>query len=195
MREVDFRVRMRLPNVVYVACVWLVLVGRRLRYGYSFRRIRVGQGQYAVVDADDYERLNKYSWICDKGGTTYYARRRIRIAKGKRRSIMMHRDILPVPKGMHVDHINHNGLDNRKANLRPATRKQNMWNRRKLSRKYSSKYVGVYKRFDKWMAGLRVDGKYVCVGRFDDEKEAARAYDRAAKKYHSEFAYLNFPEK
>jgi len=96
-----------------------------------------------------------------------------------------------------VDHINHNGLDNRKANLRPATRAQNNYNKLIVKHKESSsKYKGVTwkKENKKWLAQINFKGDYIFLGYFKDERKAAKAYDEAAKKYYSEFACLNFPE-
>jgi hypothetical protein len=99
------------------------------------------------------------------------------------------------PEGMFVDHINHNGLDNRKANLRFATRAENNRNVRCLKKNKSSRYRGVYhdKKYKKWRAHISVNNKKRHLGYFKDEKEAARAYDNAARKYYKEFAILNFP--
>ena len=108
----------------------------------------------------------------------------------------MHREILKVPDGMFVDHINHNGLDDRKANLRPATSAENNRNRRKSTkRKYHSRVKGVSWNKDqkKWSARILFNHNKKFIGYFDDETEAAKAYDTAAKKHHKEFAVLNFP--
>jgi hypothetical protein len=110
----------------------------------------------------------------------------------------MHREVINPPAHLDVDHINHNGLDNRKANLRPVTQAQNCLNRpykiykKKIS---SSKYKGVtwHKRMKKWTAQICYQGKHKSLGYFDDETDAAKAYDDAAKKHHKEFAVLNFP--
>ena len=112
----------------------------------------------------------------------------------------MHRLIMdPIPDGMQVDHVNHNGLDNRKKNLRICTSQQNTWNAQKpkLNRESSSQYKGVswYKRYNKWVARGTHDGKRITLGYYNCEKEAARAYDAAAKKYFGEYAHLNFPDK
>ena len=109
----------------------------------------------------------------------------------------MHRQILKVPDDMFVDHINRNSLDNRKANLRPATPSQNVRNRAKnTNRTYTSKYKGVtWNRCIKpWRAHIHFNHKLISLGSFDDEIRAAKAYDRAARRYHGEFAVLNFPE-
>ena len=107
----------------------------------------------------------------------------------------MHRQVLKIPPNIFVDHINQNGLDNRKANLRPATRAQNGQNRAKYkNRIYGSKFKGVTwnRKYKNWQAQIQVNGKSRALGRFTDEITAAKAYDRAAKKYHKDFASLNF---
>ena len=106
---------------------------------------------------------------------------------------MMHRQIMNAPKGIVVDHINRNGLDNRKANLRFATVSQNNWNSRKGFNCGSSKYKGVSWSKDKkkWAVWLSVNKKNKQFGYFDDEKEAARVYNEVAKKHRGEFAVLN----
>jgi hypothetical protein len=99
------------------------------------------------------------------------------------------------PPGLLVDHRNCNSLDNRRANLRLATHQENMRNRRKR-KNTSSRFIGVTfdKQRGKWLARIIYQGKRIFLGRFDTEIEAARAYDAAVKKYHIEFARLNFPE-
>ena len=100
------------------------------------------------------------------------------------------------PRGLLVDHRNGDGLDNRRDNLRLATHSENMMNRPKIKSPTTSRFVGVY--FDKarrlWVARIHLNGKCIWLGRFATEIEAAKAYDEAAKKYHGEFARLNFPE-
>lgn len=175
-----------------------LLLARCAWYGYPFRRIPLTRGKYAIVDAEDYPRLMKYKWYANKIGSNWYAVRSQRIHGSKRQiTIFMHRLILNAPDDMLVDHKNGNGLDNRKANLRLATYPQNNCNRRKCSGKCVSIYKGVYakKRRSPWGARIKVDGKYIHLGSYKTEIEAAKAYDEAARKYHGEFARLNFPEE
>jgi len=172
-----------------------VLIYRRLRYGCAFRRLRMSQPRYAKVDSDDYYRLRKYEWFAQGGAPNYYAVREVGTSKEKRRTVIyLHKEIIDVPDGMLIDHINHDGMDNRKANLRQATYWQNMYNRRKCSVAKSSKYKGVCwkKQTRKWVARITFEKKQIHLGYFKNEIDAAKAYDAAAKKYHKEFACLNF---
>lgn len=114
--------------------------------------------------------------------------------KGKQRTttIRLHRAILSPPKEKIIDHIDHNGLNNKRSNLRICTVTQNAANRRKG--KGSSIFKGVYwyKRHQMWQARIRHKGKALHLGYFNDEPEAAKAYDKAAKEFWGEFAKLNF---
>ena len=170
---------------------------RRARYGYAFQRIRMAQPKYAIVDPADYERLRKYEWLSKKGKNSFYARRRVPTGKGGKQTLVyMHQEVIDVPKGMVVDHINHDGMDNREANLRPATHCENMYNRKKPSRTSYSKYKGVSwkKNTCTWQVQIKFKKKRIHLGTFRSELDAAKAYDRAAIKYHGQFASLNFPQ-
>jgi len=157
----------------------------------------MAQPKYTKVDQADYKRLRGYEWFAKKGRNTFYARGRVAGGKGKKEALIyMHQEIIEVPKGMVIDHINHDGMDNRRANLRAATHSQNMCHRKKRSGATHSKYKGVCwkKENRKWVAIIGFEKKRIHLGYFRSEIEAARAYDRAAMKYHGEFASLNFPE-
>jgi hypothetical protein len=148
------------------------------------------------VDQEDFELLNKYKWYASKSKNTYYASRTKTSGK-KKTEIKMHREVIKPPVGMVVDHINHKGWDNRKANLRPATHQQNIFNRRYVRKKSSSsKYKGVSwtPHVQMWRVRVWLNYKSKNIGYFKDEIEAAKAYDEAVKKYHKEFAVLNFDD-
>jgi len=153
----------------------------------QIRFIPLTKGQVAIVDAEDYEWLSKYKWHAVKTGDKYYAYR-----SRNKRSLSMHRMIMNEPKGMIVDHKDGNGLNNRRSNLRVCTTSQNHQNRRRTFG--SSRYKGVHwdKKSNKWAAAITDKGKYKFLGHFDDEVEAAKAYDKKASELFGEFAYLNF---
>jgi len=192
LKTSEYNITIKIPAFLDYLIISPVLLYRLLRYGYSFRLIRLGRGAYTKVDPEDYEWLNKYDWNLLKSQSNRYA---VRIADKKLIFIHMHREIMKPPKGMVVDHISRDGLDNRRANLRLATRKQNRYNSRPRLRRGTSKYKGVSwdKSKGKWRAILGFDCKTKYVGSFDNEIEAAKARDAAAKKYHGQFAWLNFP--
>jgi HNH endonuclease len=154
------------------------------------RYIPLTRGKYAIVDAEDFEELSKHKWTLIRRGNSDYAGRR---EKGKH--ISMHREIMNTPDDMVVDHINGNGLNNRKANMRNCTKAQNSYNSR--PRGGHSGYVGVTYRKSKgkYEAVIGFRGEKIYVGEFDDEIEAAKARDRKARQLQGEFAYLNFPEE
>jgi hypothetical protein len=152
--------------------------------------IPLTQGKVAIVDPEDFERLKQYNWCAVKGVQTWYAY--TLTADGKRLS--MHRLVANAPKRMVVDHINHNGLDNRKSNVRLCTKKQNSQNIRPR-KGCSSRYKGVFKPKDRnsFRAIICHNGKHIHLGYFKEEIDAAKAYDLKARELFGEFAYLNFP--
>lgn len=156
----------------------------------DIRYIALTQGRYAIVDAADYDMLNRYRWCTSGKGRRAYAARG---HKGKH--VSMHRFLMKPPKGMVVDHINGNGLDNRRCNLRICTQQQNLYNSRPKGK--SSRFKGPCwdKSRQKWVVLIRYEGRNHMIGRFDDEIEAARAYDRKAYELFGEYAWLNFPEE
>lgn len=163
------------------------------------RLIPLTQGQFAIVDADDYEWLMQWKWCADKkmrpSGEvrTYYAIRFNRDKKtGKDTNILMHRLINNAPSKEHTDHINGNGLDNRKCNLRSVGVSQNQWNQQIRANK-SSKFKGVSwnKGKKKWCAQIKCNGARYFLGLFDSEVNAAMAYDKKALALFGDYAHLN----
>lgn len=153
------------------------------------KQIALTQGKFAIVDDDDYERASQHRWSCKKAPRTAYATRWITI-NGKETSQMLHRFILNALPHRLVDHINGNGLDCRKSNLRLCSNAQNSMNRRRVSK---SHYKGIRKVINRWQAELQVNGKRVHIGSFISPEQAARAYDIEARKQFGEFARTNFP--
>jgi hypothetical protein len=154
----------------------------------NMKLIPLSQGKFAMVDDEDYEYLSQFKWNAHKNGKTYYAER-YNTVNGKQLYSRMHREVMNTPKGMEVDHRDHNGLNCQKHNLRNCTHKQNMSNQR--SRGYS-KYRGVMwvAPRKKWTAVILNPRCY--IGYYDDEITAAKEYDKVAKERYGEFANLNF---
>jgi primase-polymerase (primpol)-like protein len=140
------------------------------------KEIPLTKGYYATVDDEDYSRLNAFKWHVYQRGTTIYALRTIKAING-RTTEYMHRVILGVPVGMDTDHIDGNGLNNQKSNIRIVTTRENAQNRHQIT---VSKYPGV--SFERssltspWRAKIQVSGKIRHLGYFKTEEDAATAY-------------------
>jgi len=139
------------------------------------RLIPLTKNKFALVDDEDYSWLITWKWCAQKDGNTYYAATKIPCLGGSK-SLQMHRLLMMYPTE-HTDHINHNGLDNRKQNLRPCTFRENQSNRRNQG---SSKYVGIYwnKQKGKWQSHISINGKLKTLGYFplDHEYDAHLTY-------------------
>ena len=153
------------------------------------KTIPLSRGLCAIVDDEDFDALALHKWSVT--GQAKYAFRNYRRHDGAKRALFMHRVILEAPHHLQVDHVNRDGLDNRRSNLRLATQAQNNWNA--ICRKHSSRFKGVswYKRDKLWEAAIKIHDRRLFLGRFQDEIEAARAYDEAAKEFYGEFARTN----
>jgi len=152
--------------------------------------VKLTQGLVTIIDAEDLELVSQFKWYARRDAHTNYAVR----GRGKSR-LILHRFLLNAPDELQVDHRNHNGLDNRRVNLRLCTRSQNGGNRQK-PKGCSSEYKGVSKFHDgrakPWNTVMTVGNKRHTRS-FSTEIEAALWYDEMAKEHYGEFANLNFP--
>lgn len=153
------------------------------------KEIQLSQGKVALVDDEDYERLMQWKWYTVKHRASFYAHSTLEKLK-------MHRIVMNAPKGVLVDHIDGNGLNNQKKNLRLCTNSQNLINRG-LPSNNTIGYKGVSSngntgRF--WKAEIKKDDKKIYIGNYKTPEEAAKAYDRKAIELFGEFAWLNFPD-
>jgi len=158
------------------------------------KEIKLTQGKVALVDDEDFEKLNQFKWYTRKCGNVFYAARMSETNLGYRIILPMHRVVMNTPKDMKTDHIDHNGLNNQKSNLRICTNIQNVYNKRPQINS-SSKYRGVSfiksSSKKKWRAAIKHNGKDYHLGCFEYEIDAAKAYNIAANKFWGEFAYMN----
>ena len=148
--------------------------------------IPLTQGKVALIDDDDYELICLYKWHahCTMDGRWY--------AKASSGQLSMHRLIMNPADVMEIDHIDGDGLNNQRSNLRVCTSTQNKGNMKKAQGK-SSRYKGVcwdYSR-NKWIVHIHKNNRQFHLGRFENEEDAARAYDAAAKEFFGEFARTN----
>lgn len=153
------------------------------------QKIPLTQDKIALVDTEDFERINPHKWCAFKHGNSWYAIRRVGGTM-----IYMHREILglAVNSGSITDHVNGNGLDNRKSNLRLCSVKENVRNQHTTSGFSQYKGVSWHKQRNRWRATIMVNRKQKHLGLFGREDIAALAYDMAAVREFGEFACLNF---
>lgn len=157
------------------------------------KRIPLTQGQFALVDDDDYERIAfGYSWYACRrtDSAAIYAKAYVRGSYPMTTSVWMHRLILNAERGWCVDHINFDTLDNRRANLRLCTRSQSGVHTRGHSLR-AMRYKGIRPYFSKFEARLTHKGKYYYLGSYPTAELAAQAYDKKSRELYGEFAYQN----
>lgn len=158
----------------------------------DYREIRLTRGQVALVDPEDFERLNAHKWHAHWDGKmrSFYAARWSPMVKGKRgKMILMAREVLNARSGMDVDHKFHQTLDNRKSELRQATRAENLQNQhRSRDNKCGLKGVSRDGRTGKYTAFIRTGGKQVYLGIYATSEDAHAAYCKAAGTLFGEFA-------
>lgn len=156
----------------------------------KYKKIKLTKGKYAIVDVEDYDFLMQWKWYAktQKNRDTVYAARTEKSPKSRVFSI--HRQLLNAKPGQICDHLNGNGLDNRRKNLRICTYSQNNMNKQKRKRKTSSKYKGVYwhKKQKAWVSRITINTKPIHLGNFKSEYAAQLAYRKAAKEMFGEFA-------
>lgn len=159
------------------------------------REIPLTQGKVALVDEEDYELVAGFSWSASKRARTMYANAYVRgTGRAGRAMVYMHRIIMSPPAGVEVDHIDGDGLNNTRANLRLCTRAQNHQNHHGTRSRITT-YRGI--TFDgntgTWVAQIQMDGRGYRLGTFDNAYDAACEYDIAASCMFGQFASLNFP--
>lgn len=154
--------------------------------------IRLTRDQVAKVDDEDFVVLSQWKWYAELNWTNqkFYATRNERGIDGRQHKVKMHRFLLSAPKGIDIDHRNLDTLDNRRDNIRLATREQNQHNRG-IQRNNTSGFKGVSIRKDcpmrPFQSHIRVKGKSVCLGHFETAKEASEAYQSAVLERRGEF--------
>lgn len=145
------------------------------------KKIYLTQGLFSIVDDEEYKYLNSFKWSANKSGNVFYATRRLLPVSDNLGSIKMHQAIMGKSLyGLEIDHIDGNGLNNLKENLRFVTVRENQQNQKQSKVKKHSKYPGVSRyevgNFKKWVAGAKVNGKRKTIGYFDLEIDAYNAY-------------------
>lgn len=157
-------------------------------------RLPLQNGLFTLIDDADYPLVQNYGWYASRARNGWYVKAclydpKTQITYG---TVYLHRLLMNAPRSRKVDHQDGDGLNNQRYNLRFATNSQNLQNRRKCSG--TSRYKGVSRSVDSWVAHIRAEGKSRYLGRYRLEEEAARAYDAAARRYFGEFARTNFEE-
>ena len=157
----------------------------------QMKTIELTQGQTAIIDDGEFAKISKHRWFAFYNGRTFYAMRNRSKKSIKSGRMPMANQIMDCPSGFEVDHKNHNTLDNQRCNLRICTHQQNMQSNPPIGG--TSKYKGVSwnKCHKKWRARVKMNGKEYFLGYFDNEIDAARAYDNRVRILQKDFAWTN----
>jgi len=155
------------------------------------KEIQLTQGKVALVDDEDFDKVLMHTWCASRNKNIFYAVTKVPHLKRKK-TLKMHILIMGKQPELELDHVNHNGLDNRRCNLRHVTGSQNSQNRRHRVGT-SSIYKGVswYKQYGKWKVAITKNKIEYHIGYYASEQEAALAYNKEAIKLFGEFAYIN----
>ena len=155
------------------------------------KKINLTKEKYSLISDIDFKKINHYKWYAHWGGNTFYAVRNFRMKNGKRKMIMMHRVIMKPPSNKEIDHIDGDGLNNQRNNLRICSHKQNLRNQG-IPKNNTSGFKGVVwdKRDRRWRAQIRVNYKNIRLGSFKSKIEAHKEVVKAYKKYHKEFSRI-----
>lgn len=160
--------------------------------------VPLSRGEFTLIDADNQHLFERYKWTCHLRGRNRnrkaYAIRQATLAPGVKKMVQLHRLITKCPKGLVVDHINGDTLDNRRCNLRVCTHQQNTWNQKQA--RHGRKWKGVVHRkrpgcWEHWQACITVNRKFISLGSYASAREAAEAYNRAAIQHYGDHACLN----
>lgn len=146
--------------------------------------IPLTRGLVALVDDADAEWLGQWKWRAKWCNSNFYAARTRALPGGRRRIVLMHREIAGAPKGVMVDHRDHNTMNNRRKNLRPCTNSQNQQNRKPRP----GRLKGICRNGSGYMARIKVNGRNIHLGTFSTEQDGHNAYREAAMRYFGEFA-------
>lgn len=151
--------------------------------------VDLGRGGVALIDALDASLVGRWSWRGVQKSNTYYAKRSMRIAGSSKSSTQsMHRLIMNPPEGMVVDHINGNGLDNRRSNLRVCTQGENLRCKKVVKSSTGVRGVSLTRNGERYVAQCSLNGRSKVIGVFDTLAEASEAYYRRAREIHGDFA-------
>ena len=155
------------------------------------KKLKLTQNKFALLDEEDYFLASKYKWCAVKRGQTFYARRNLPRNGGEAKKEYLHRFIMKPPQQKEVDHINGNGLDNRKVNLRICTREQNSRNKKQINKSNTGiKGISWCENRKRFFFSIGYKGKTIALGRYISIEEATKVIESERKKLHKEFARL-----